>query len=409
VTGAGSALPPASVVQAALRKITETLAAELAQPSATAPEWSEFDWVLAKAVSAMHGVSPLLSRASYWPGRTGWREFLEEQRTHTASRHGRIAELLRLIDQRTREQGIAAMALKGAALHALGVYAPGERPMADVDLLVHPRDAQHTAALIESLGYYESCTGWKERTFTPIGDSCSAPLGEHSNNAVKIELHERICEALPRRMTDISEALFSSLRQPGLNAYSSKAALMLHLLLHAAGGMVYQALRLVQLHDIALLASRMEPPDWAELLEYRTAGLWWALPPLQLTLRYYSSTGLAHIRDALRSDCPWHLGVISRRRMLSDVSYSHLWVDAFPGIEWSRSVVELLEYAMSRVRPSARHLALRVTLAHTQAWASDAQWSTLPQGRRILRWITSRQPRPVTMHVVRAALGVPNE
>ena len=135
------ASPPPAVVQAALFKITETLAGELARPTDSTPDWSDFEWSIAKAVAAMHGVSPLLSTSLRWRGPAGWVNFLEEQRVHTANRHARIGELLRRLDQSTQEEGIAAMALKGAALHALGLYTAGERPMADLDLLVRPRDA----------------------------------------------------------------------------------------------------------------------------------------------------------------------------------------------------------------------------------------------------------------------------
>ena len=89
-------------LQAALRKITETLASELACPTQGSPDWSDFEWLLARAVAAMHGVSPLLSRALHWRGPAGWVDFLEEQRAHTSNRHGRIDELLLQIDRLTR-------------------------------------------------------------------------------------------------------------------------------------------------------------------------------------------------------------------------------------------------------------------------------------------------------------------
>jgi hypothetical protein len=393
-------------LQATLIKITETLAGELACPTRTSPDWSDFEWLIARAVAAMHGVSPLLSRALHWQGPAGWVDFLEEQRAHTSSRHARIDELLLGIDRLTRRHGVAAMALKGAALHSIGLYAGGERPMADVDVLVRPQDAERTARLIESLGFHESHTSWRERVFTPIDDRAAASLGEHAGNNIKIELHERICERLPRQVADVSELIFPSRPQPGLNAYPSRAALMIHLLLHAAGATVIQSLRLIQLHDVALLAARMQAADWNELLEYRSnQPLWWALPPLQLTARYYPSTVPVRILRALKHDCPWHLERVYRQRKLSDVSYSHLWVDAFPGIEWSRSVPEMLKYTVSRVRPSAKLIALRNVDAKTQNWASSDEWSKLSQTRRILRWVTSRPTRPVTMHVVRAALA----
>src|SRR6266700_1682445 len=112
-------LPPAAL-QGTLRKITETLAEELACPPRRAPDWSDCEWLIAKAVAAMHGVSPLLSTTLRWQGPADWMTFLEEQRIHTASRHIRVADLLQRIDERGRAEGIAAVALKGAALHAIG-------------------------------------------------------------------------------------------------------------------------------------------------------------------------------------------------------------------------------------------------------------------------------------------------
>jgi hypothetical protein len=220
-------IPQPVALDRTLRKITEGLAQELACPTQVAPDWSEFEWIVARAVAAMHGVSPLLSRALRWQGPAGWTGFLEEQRAHTAKRHGRIDDLLLCLDQRTREAGVAAVALKGVALHAFGVYQAGDRPMADVDLLVRPADAHRTAKMLESLGYAESCKTWKESVFTRVDEQEPAALGEHSNNGVKIELHERICERLPLRITDVSEHIFPPQPQPGLNAYPSKASLMI--------------------------------------------------------------------------------------------------------------------------------------------------------------------------------------
>jgi hypothetical protein len=389
-----------------LRKVTEVLAKELACPTRAAPDWSEFDWIVARAVAAMHGVSPLLSRALRWQGPTGWRGFLDQQRAHTARRHARINDLLLCLDQRAHEAGIAAVALKGAALHSLGVYQAGDRPMADVDLLVRPADAHRTARMLESIGYAESCATWRERVFI-CGEREPALLGEHSNNGVKIELHERICERLPWRITDVSEHVFPSQPQPGLNAYPSRASLMIHLLLHAAGCMAYQSLRLLHLHDLARLSSEMAEDDWTAVRKAGERGHrpWWAFPPLNLASRYLPSNIPVGVLTELADECPYLLERASRHRTLCDVSYSHLWVDAFPGMEWSQSLREALRYVASRVRPSAKHIELRAHVANSEAWAIRGQWSRLSQSRRILQWITSRPTRPVTRHAVHAALA----
>jgi hypothetical protein len=399
--------PRPAALQATLIKVTETLARELVSSNPVAPDWSDFEWAVAQAVAAMHGVSPLLLSALRWNGPRSWVKFLEEQRAHVAVRHARIERLLLRIDQLACAEGVAIVALKGAALHALGLYEKGERPMADVDLLVRPQDVGRAVRLVESLGYYKYRTSWKDRGFAPLDGHAPGRLGEESNNDISIELHDRICERLPLQITDITPIVFPTTPRAGLNPYPSNAALMAHLLLHAAGSMAFKSIRLLQLHDLALLAARMNAADWDRLLQYRLSkrDLWWALPPLQLLSRYYTLEIPGQVFGRLKLDCPWRLERAVRRRTLSDVSFTHLWVNAFPGIAWSRSAREMLCYAYSRVRPDAELAATRIVAVDTQAWAAGSQWTRLSQTRRILRWVIQRQMRPATMHVVRAALA----
>lgn len=406
MASAGKQIPRPSALQAALSKVTEVLAKELGSPTQHVPGWSDFEWKVAQAVAAIHGVSPLLSRALCWRGPAAWVKFLEAQRIHTRMRHGRIEGLLSLIDHSAREAGIAAVALKGVALHALGVYRAGDRPMADVDLLVRPQDARRAAKMLERLGYAESGVTWKERVFTPIDHQDAGALGEHAGNDIKIELHDRICERLPWRVTDISDLIHPLEPLPGCHGYPSKASLMSHLVLHAAGSMAFQLLRLLHLHDLSRLSKTMTDGDWEEFLDSRrlVGTLWWAFPPLEMTSRYFPDTIPTDVLTAVAADCPYWLRHASRRRSLCDVSLSHLWVEAFPGIEWARSVGELVEYAASRLRPSASQLAQREYAARNEGWGRQEQWVRLSQGRRILRWVTSRPTRPATMHAVRAAL-----
>jgi hypothetical protein len=406
-TASSAVVPSPAELHPTLCKVTERLARELASPTESAPDWTDYEWTIARAVAAMHGISPLLSSCLPWQGPEAWTKFLREQRAHTAARHSRIKSLLMCIGQKARDAGVAATPLKGAALHELGLYAAGDRPMADVDLLVRPADAERTAALLTSLGFRQSAETWKERIFTPVDASAAAEFGEHAANSLKIELHERICEKLPHRLTDASEFIFPPQPRPGLNAYPSTASLMRHLLLHAAGSMAFQSLRILQLHDIALLAARMSESDWNEIAASSSRGvrMWWAYPPLQLMTRYYESRVPARVLAALRADCSYLLRTLATRKSLIDVSYSYLWIKAFPGIEWSQTIPELLAFAASRVRPEAKHLVQRQHVATTEVWAKQGQWSSMSQGRRILRWVTSRQTRPVTMHAVRAALA----
>ena len=79
-------------LQSTLRKITERLAGELASPRDDAPGWTAFEWQLARAVAALHGVSPLLASRLKWDGPPGWKAFLQAQRAHVAARQQYIEE-----------------------------------------------------------------------------------------------------------------------------------------------------------------------------------------------------------------------------------------------------------------------------------------------------------------------------
>jgi hypothetical protein len=360
----------------------------------------------------MHGVSPLLAGSLRWTGPEEWRRFLQAQRLHTAERHARIDALLRLIDRVTRDAGIAALALKGAELHAMGLYQPGERPMGDVDLLVRAADTGSTTRVLESLGFREYGSTRRHRLLMPSGDQIPAlSLGEHADNYLKIELHDRIGESLPLNTVSITERLFPAQLHPGLNRYPSKASLMLHLLLHAAGAMASRALRLLQLHDVALLAARMTDADWEEALEpcERTGRRWWALPPLLLTARYYPAAIPAHARAAVEAECPHLLRMVVGRRTFSEVSLSSLCIEAFPGIEWCQSVSEAARFVLSRVLPDREVRELRTRVASTRVSASANRWHQLSQSRRMLLWLVARQPRAETLYPIRLVLSEAHE
>jgi Uncharacterised nucleotidyltransferase len=400
-------LPPLSRIAAALRAVTETLALELAVPTDGPPPWSDFEWRIGQAVTAMHGVSALLRARLRWRGPARWRQFLEEQQDHVAGRQHNIAVLLEALESQTRAQGIPLVPLKGAALHTRGLYRAGERPMADIDLLVREADVAAVIRLLETHGFEGTFTSWRDRLFEPRTSKKSSPFGEHVDNPIKIELHTRIRERLPVNETDITAFLFPRQAQPGLNGYSSDAALMLHLLLHAAGNMRVHALRLIQLHDIARLAARFDPRDWEELLAYHPDGepLWWAAPPLRLAAHYHPDIIPQPVIARLNRECPWLLGKVARRQRLSDVSWSNVRAYALPGIEWSRSCGEALGFVAGRIFPGREARLELKRFAEYHPGAAAIPWYGISQGARILRWVVSRPPRVQTLLCVRAALA----
>ncbi len=394
-------LPPLKDIRAGLRRTTEAIAAELANPGSGEPAWSEVEWRLAAAAAVVHGVSPLLYKHSGW-SHPRWRRFLGDQHQHVEIRHRRIMALLERIDHLARATGIPLVPLKGSALHALGVYAPGDRPMADIDLLVRERDGEAAARMMHDIGYVLACDQRRQRVFKPAQSMPPDVLGEHRDIPVNIELQTRICERLPVSVVDITSRIHPREPVPGLNPYPSRSALLAHLLLHAAGNVCSRSARLMHLHDIALLARGMRPEDWAFLRQGNVC--WWALPPLRLIARYYGDVVPATVLADLAHACPPLLRTVSRHHTLTRVSCCDLLLHAFPGLEWSRGPRDALRFVVGRIRPSAETTRERTDLVRTQLWLKNQDWVVAGQGKRILTWLTRRVPRMDVMYAVRAAL-----
>lgn len=400
-------LPPLRRIDAALRAATAVLARELLDPTSKSPAWDGFEWSIAKAVAVMQGIAPLLASRSRWSDRPRWQEFLCEQRRHVSARQDRIEVLLAGIDAVAKPRGVPLVPLKGAALHMLGIYVPGDRPMADIDLFV-PAEAKTAAGkVLSDCGFEVTFENWRHQLFElRSSEHRSVEFGEHADNPIKIELHTTIRERLPVAETDITGLIAPLVPKPGLNGYRSPVYLMMHLLLHAASNMRARALRLIQLHDIARLSSRFTSDDWEELLAARPSGrrIWWGAPPLLMAVRDCGAVVPDSIVGTLQKDCPLPLRWIASRQSLADVSWSNIQIQAFPGVEWSRTPVEAMRFMFGRIWPNGETRAELRHFAEHEQGRSTISWYGVSQRRRILRWVFSRPPRVQTLRVVQAAL-----
>jgi hypothetical protein len=407
IDGALHALPRFPVLRDALRRTTERLALEVHAPRAETPDWSELDWSVARAVSAMQGITVLLANRLQWSGPPSWQAFLTTQRELALQRDARIESLLGRVGVGMRDGGVACIALKGSALRQLGVYAPGERPMGDIDLLVQPADAARVARVMHGIDYTQAFESRRHVVYAPRTGAPAAKFGEHPDNVLKIEVHTKVAEALPVAEVNISAGWLDGGARPGLNVYRAIDELMHHLLLHAAGNMRAHAIRQIQLHDIALLAPKLRVVDWRRLLETAESrgGSWWMLPPLALTERYYPGIAGRSLLAEFAARCPPLLRNRAVRATLAQVSWSNLRIAAFPGIYWSRSPREALLFARSRIFPS--RVALReLQIAETaQPALQTVGWYGIPHFRRILRWTFARAPRAQTVASLHAALA----
>jgi hypothetical protein len=398
-------LPCYRVLTEALRTTTERLAAEVACPTDVAPEWSDVEWDVARAVAVMQGTTVLLAKRLRWRGPESWRNFLRTQTHQALQRELRIGALLEQVDTTLRDARVGCVALKGSALRRLAIYRPGERPMGDIDLLAQPADAERIARALQAIDYECSFDMRRHRVFAPRVAAASVQPGEHPDNPLKIEVHFRIAEALPSYPVDITAGLRSDDCGSGLRDYAATRELFRHLLLHAAGNMRAHALRQIQLHDISLLAGRLTPEDWESLRNTPQAGggAWWMWPVLELTRRYYPAA-MPRVIDDFRELSPRWLRRTAERMTLSELSWSNLGIAAFPGIQWARSAGEALRFVRQRVIPTRVALDELQVLQVAQPAMMQVPWYGLSHARRIARWVFSSAPRVQTLVSVRAAM-----
>src|SRR6185295_16944469 len=120
------------------------------------------------------------------------------------------------IDYRAVREGLAFLPLKGAALHRLELYSPGDRPMADIDLLVRPEQLGSMSRLLEELGYRSVAASSEGEVLVPR-DQPPPRLSEHRDNGITIELHTTISHAMPMRLVDITATLWPKHPRLGRN------------------------------------------------------------------------------------------------------------------------------------------------------------------------------------------------
>lgn len=387
-------IPGRSALRAALRTATEALMAEIREPTRAPPSWTEFEWGIARAVVAIHGIAGILLPNLRWTEPAHWRDFLAAQVAEIHERQRLFAVALREIDALASEAGIPVMFLKGNALLALGIYQAGERPMADVDLLVRPGDAQAVAGLLERAGYSAVGASWKHREFERVRGS----------ERVNVDLHTLLSERLAGRPVEITGISFGAERG-GLRGYASQAALMRHVLLHTAGNMGRRWVRGIHLQDIARLATRMTPMDWQELRSREWPDRWCLYPPLLLASRYFAGVIDAETLAELEATCPRVLARWAQRQVLSDVSASNPILLALPELTWCTSWRTLLRYVKQRVIPEHEVLDAMRGLTESAEFARGQRWFTMSHPRRIATWLFRSPVRPATLHAVRRGLA----
>lgn len=282
----------------ALASVCATLAAWFNTDQPQNPHWSAAAWQTFQLASRVHGVAPLLYKklaAAPWLDEST-RARLEEQYQLNSQRLTRMqTELQEILALFSRRQ-IPLLPLKGSILAPLYYSDPGLRPMADLDVLIHPADFAASARLLAELGYRQETVHWKHTEFCkPDNRQVVSTSGEHPDNPRKLELHLHCRETFGGPTVELTELMWANaapgalLGQPAL--LLRPEALWLHLLVHATYHIWQGKGRLIHLYDLALLSPHLnDPSPWLDMLDGR-----FTYPALALLKKYFP----AAVEDSL--------------------------------------------------------------------------------------------------------------
>jgi hypothetical protein len=282
----------------ALASVCATLADWLAPDHPQNPHWSAATWQTFQFASRVHGVAPLLHTclaAASWLDEST-RSWLAEQSRLNCQRLARMQTELQEILALFNRRHIPLLPLKGSILAP--VYYPdlGLRPMADLDILIHPEDFAASVRLLAELGYRQETVHWKHTEFCkPDNRRVISTSGEHPDNPRKLELHLHCRETFGGPTVELTGLMWANtapgilLGQPVL--LPRPEALWLHLLVHATYHMWQGKGRLIHLYDLALISTHLNNPSpWLEAVDSR-----FTYPALALLKKYFP----AAVEDSL--------------------------------------------------------------------------------------------------------------
>ncbi len=154
--------------------------------------------------------------------------------------------------------GLRAAPLKGVLFRKRLYDDPAERPMADVDLLIHPDHFDSACKHMETLGYAPD-----QRLSNRIGFGAVIERVFVREGRLKVELHRAVATGLgaarfSRRLFDNAPAAKAPFAFPGIIEPTTEATLIALALHFRDHGLVVEPF---QLDDVRRLIERM-PPDW---------------------------------------------------------------------------------------------------------------------------------------------------
>ena len=206
---------------------------------------------------------------------TGWPDGLraalaEHLRAETAAELVRRAEVIRVLEALSAN-AVRPLLLKGTPLAYLLYNAPHLRPRCDVDLLIPRARLEAATATLRSLGYAAPPYCGGELLFGQVVFVRTDALGiDHV-----IDLHWKLStQAVVADLLTYDDIAHLSVSVPALGPIARTAGLVHALLIASVHGVVHHRNieRLIWIHDIHLLASRLRPSDLEAFVDRAIGG-----------------------------------------------------------------------------------------------------------------------------------------
>ncbi|MEM7348686.1 MAG: nucleotidyltransferase family protein [Chloroflexota bacterium] len=276
-----------------LSTICNTITSWLTAVSPHNPHWDQATWQTFQLACRVHGVAPLLKTKL---ADTDWlddaqKNWLAEQYHFNQQRIARMQQELQAILVQFDQNNIPLMPLKGSILQSLIYPDNGVRPMADLDLLIHPDDFEAARQQLLEIGYIQDVVHWKHTEFIkPDNQKVVSPLHEHPDNPRGLELHLACRETFGGPLVDLTTLMWDRANQgeiEGARAYTPRLEMLwLHLVVHATYHFWQGKGRLIQLVDLTGLTPQVfDQTEFETTLQLVDARF--TYPALALLNRYF--------------------------------------------------------------------------------------------------------------------------
>lgn len=276
-----------------------------------------------------------------------------------------------------RQAGIETLLLKGAVLSPLYYPDPLLRPLADLDLLIHPNDvAASREIMLNQLGYRYYSRSAEDEVYLR-GERKSniwAP-----DNVHPVEVHFALREEYAGIGYELAETMWrESKERPYWHNSPARipnpAALLLHVCAHTSSDWLIQRGRLMHIDDIRKLCAQMQPTDWhlfSQLVQPGTARF--IYPALAFVGKYTVLAIPSTVIYSLREECPPKLLAWLTQTDLADASESNPTSRSGLGFDLarrlSRSRLDMVRFWLRSFFPRRYNLAKRYPkLVETPIW-----------------------------------------